>query len=92
MDKNLHNLIKHCLETHNEARSVDNVKRVIWYVWVQHGFVENDAITKEQFMDAPSPESITRELRKVKDLYPELDDSKDKSAQLDMEYREHYRQ
>lgn len=64
---NLYNILYQLLKSHPKARKSSRIKDIIWWVWIAKGYAQRDEITKEQFLKAPSPETITRDLRKVKE-------------------------
>lgn len=66
----LYDIVKQILQTYPTTRDSD--KSLIWQVWVKGGYVQNGVITKWDFFDATTPESITRARRKVQEDHPEL--------------------
>lgn len=54
----LYDQVKSLLIKYPELRSDD--KKLIWAVWNQSGFIENGAISKDKFYDAPLTKSIVR--------------------------------
>lgn len=87
MKSKTYRIIEHALLTRPELRSTKRIKSVIWYVWMSLGYADNRYIAAKKFSRAPSPESITRVLRKVKEDH----NWKDADAiQQENKYREEY--
>ena len=68
--KNIYDLVKNILETDSSSRNSD--KRLVWSVCYRLGLTDSGTITYDNFMKAPTFESITRARRKVVELHPEL--------------------
>ena len=68
--KNIYDLVKNILETDSSSRNSD--KRLVWSVCFRLGLTDSGTITYDNFMKAPTFESITRARRKVVELHPEL--------------------
>ncbi len=74
----IYDLVKKILTEIKETRDSD--KLLIWEVWTREGktkgnsgsFWDNPTITKSSFLEAATPESITRARRKVQEDCPEL--------------------
>lgn len=78
----LYDRVKAILESYPDTRSSD--KKLIWAVWWQKGLIQTEAgmtidfsrILFMDFLNAPTPESITRARRKVQESHPELQSKK----------------
>ena len=72
----VYDLVKKILEESESTRNNDRL--LIWEVmrktWKTN--VTGDTISKEDFMEAPSFESITRARRKVQEIHPHLQANK----------------
>lgn len=66
----LYTLIKQLLIDYPELRDSD--KKLIWYVWIENGNAHYEHITKNDFMEAPSTESIRRCRQKIQEQHEEL--------------------
>lgn len=66
----LYDLILNLLKEFPAMRSSD--KKLIWNVWGYLGYVHNGHIGRQSFMNAPTPETITRCRRKIQEHKPEL--------------------
>ena len=73
----LYDLIKNLLTDYPELRDSD--KKLIWEVWSKLDFINDDdgsydgeLITYQNFVDAPSTETIRRCRQKIQELNPEL--------------------
>lgn len=66
----IYDLSKSILEKYPITRSDDN--KLIWVVLGELGYIHDGAIAKEDFLNCPSFESITRARRKIQELHPEL--------------------
>ena len=73
--KNIYDLVKNILETDSSSRNSD--KRLVWSVCFRLGLTDSGTITYDNFMKAPTFESITRARRKVVELHPELAGDRD---------------
>lgn len=67
----LYDLAKSILEKYPPTRNDDN--KLIWVILGELGYISNGSISKKDFINAPSFESITRARRKIQELNPELD-------------------
>lgn len=80
----LYDLVKSLLEESLALRDSD--RRLIWAVWIKTGHVEYNStgktaiITTEDFMRAPSTESIRRARQLIQAKYPELRGSESVTA------------
>jgi hypothetical protein len=63
----LYDRVKKMLELDHRLRSDD--KALLWSLTPRH---DSYVMTKEEFMSAPTYESVTRARRKVQELHPEL--------------------
>jgi len=70
MDKSIYDVVKEVLEKYPQTRGDD--KKLIWVVFGMLGFVDDKKITRENFLEAPSCESVTRARRKVQENFPDL--------------------
>lgn len=70
---------------------MDQIKEVVWRVWQATGIAHENFITKEEFMKAPTPETITRCLRQVKKEHPHLNTDKERQFEAEEQYRKRYR-
>lgn len=72
MKRKLYEVVKDLLSTNPGARNSD--KHLIWMVWSKLGLTNPDstAIWRGSYDLAPTPESITRAGRKVREQHPEL--------------------
>ena len=77
-----YDLIKELLTDYPELRDSD--KKLMWRVWNELGFILRDGrewipdfINKDDFMKAPSTETIRRCRQKIQELHPELRSSKE---------------
>lgn len=70
----LYNQVYKILKTSEEARNSD--RKLIWDVLYSLGLCTSNFITIEDYMKAPSSESITRAGRRVKQSHPELKGNK----------------
>jgi hypothetical protein len=71
----IYDIVKQILERNDNTRSSD--KYLIWSVFRRLGYVSmtedgDEYVKKEDFMECPSFESITRARRKVQENHPEL--------------------
>lgn len=85
----LEEYLQHVYNKYPQAFEPDNIKRLIWYVWTNYDkLVVNDQLSKEAFIKATSPESITRARRSV----IEKNDSKaPESVRREQLYHDYYR-
>ena len=67
----IYDLVKEALEKYPVTRNDD--KKLIWAVFHRLGYISDKVIKKEDFLNAPSCESITRARRKVQENHPELE-------------------
>lgn len=77
-NRHLYLIIEDILYRSKDARLVKNRKKLIWLVWEMTKHVniqENRYITREDFLSAPSPETITRVTRKVIEKHPDWRDA-----------------
>ena len=65
MKTKLYDLVKSILQEDIRYRNSD--KYLIWKVWEKQGIVNNDVLSKRDFIVATNPESITRARRKVQE-------------------------
>jgi hypothetical protein len=75
MKKSLvYDLVMSLLESYPILRDSD--KLLLWNVWGELGLLSSlestTCLTKEAFLKAPTPETITRCRRKIQELHPEL--------------------
>jgi len=71
----IYDLVKNLLTDNPDLRDSD--KKLIWRVWYEMGLVDNYRfITKDNFMKAPSTETIRRCRQKIQETHPELQSSK----------------
>lgn len=76
MKKNLvYDLVKELLGSYPVLRDSD--KHLLWTVWGELGLLKRDVeggycLTKDSFLKAPTPETITRCRRKIQELHPNL--------------------
>lgn len=69
--KKLYDVVKQLLIDWEELRNSD--KKLLWAVWNTKGLVSHDGkISRLDFYQAPSSESVTRARRKVQENHPEL--------------------
>ena len=73
MKKKLYEVVKDLLEKKPFLRDSD--KNLIWELYISEGFIKNDSITKEDFLNAPHMESIRRVRQKIQEEHPELQSS-----------------
>lgn len=66
----IYDLTKSVLEKYPSTRSDD--KKLIWVVLGELGYIHESVITKEDFLNSPSFESIRRSRQKIQELHPEL--------------------
>lgn len=66
----IYDLSKSILEKYPSTRSDD--KKLIWVVLGELGYIHDGVITKEDFLNSPSFESIRRSRQKIQELHPEL--------------------
>lgn len=66
----IYDLVKQILEENPDTRNSD--KKLIWKVWEVLDLTGLDVIIYDNFMKAPSSESITRARRKIQELHPSL--------------------
>ena len=69
----LYDKVKDLMTQNPKLRDSDRL--LIWNVWETEGFVKNDSITKEDFLNAPHMESIRRVRQKIQEEHPELQSS-----------------
>lgn len=69
----LYDLILSMLTAYPQLRNDD--KKLIWSVWYKLGYVKNDMLSKDAFMNrnCPMPETIRRTRQKIQETHPELD-------------------
>ena len=75
--RKIYDLVKEILTDYPETRDSD--KKLIWNVWDELDFIdqsEYNCIHYEDFMNAPSTESIRRCRQKIQEKNPELRGSK----------------
>lgn len=66
----LYDYIKKLLEDYPALRDSD--KKLIWNVWGSLGYLTGRVIIREDFMKAPSHETIRRTRQKIQELNPHL--------------------
>lgn len=67
----IYDLVLELLEDHSDTRNSD--KKLIWRAWEKLGYVEQGySLQYEDFMRAPSCESLRRCRQKIQELNPEL--------------------
>lgn len=74
----LYDRVYRILKISEEARNSD--KKLIWNVLYSLNLCDSDYISVDNYMKAPSSESITRAGRKAKELHPELRGKKEIEA------------
>lgn len=74
----LYDLVKDILEAREDCRNSDKV--LLWAVWEKLGIVFAGYLSSDQFLKAPTPETITRCRRKIQAYYPHLASSKEVQA------------
>lgn len=77
----LYDTVYDLLKKYPALRNSD--KLLIWNVWGFSNKLNMGYITRDNFMRAISPESITRCRRKIQELYPELCSSKSVQIEKD---------
>jgi hypothetical protein len=68
--KKLYDIVLHLLTINPEFRNSD--KRLIWEVWCYQGKAFAGFMSRENFMMAATPESITRARRKIQEIRIDL--------------------
>ena len=74
----LYDLIKDLLQKYPQLRDSD--KLLVWNIWGIEGFLGEGLITKSNYLEGTSSESITRCRRKIQENFPELRSSKEVQA------------
>lgn len=69
----IYDLVKSLLETYPKLRDSD--KLLLWNVWGELGYIYEGTLSRQDFLLAPTPETITRCRRKIQELHPELQSS-----------------
>jgi hypothetical protein len=69
----LYDTVKDLLIKYPKLRDSDRL--LIWNVWGLAGYIQNGVISREDFINAPHPESIRRCRQKIQETHPELQSS-----------------
>lgn len=72
----LYDIVKILLTEERNCRNSD--KKLMWRVWEKLGYVRSGNLSRESFLNAkcPTPESVTRCGRKLREKYPALEADK----------------
>jgi len=89
----IENQTKLLLMKYPKLRSIFNRKRAIFQYWREFEGISEFGITEEQFVKLTNPETISRAIRRVQQVYPDLQGSQKlehKRYEISMKYQNHY--